>query len=227
MTAIQVAEIMSLFSPARWASSNLNKDTFHHPCLKVPLFRLPFAEMNMLFFSPAGFKENWSLETLEPPAQSADLVLSLFSFFLSLLSPPPCVLSSSLPPSAPICYPSSPSPQASLSSISLSLSLSVSLYLSLSLSLCLSVSLSLSPSLCFSVSLSLSPSLCFSVSFCLPVSFLSTPLYRKKGTLILTSLLDDLLSLSLSFSLFVSLSLFSLSLSLSSFSLCIAASRPP
>ena len=39
--------------------------------------------------------------TLEPPAQSADIVLSLFSFFLSSLSPL-CVLSSSLPPSAPI-----------------------------------------------------------------------------------------------------------------------------
>ena len=38
--------------------------------------------------------------TLEPPAQSADIVLSLFSFFLSPLSPW-CVLSSSLPPSAP------------------------------------------------------------------------------------------------------------------------------
>ena len=38
--------------------------------------------------------------TLEPPAQSADIVLSVCSFFLSPLSPW-CVLSSSLPPSAP------------------------------------------------------------------------------------------------------------------------------
>ena len=39
--------------------------------------------------------------TLEPPAQSADIVLSLFSFFLSSLSLL-CVVSSSLPLSAPI-----------------------------------------------------------------------------------------------------------------------------
>ena len=45
------------------------------------------------------------IHTLEPPAQSADIVLSLFSFFLSPLSPW-CVLSSSLPPSAP--YPPHP-----------------------------------------------------------------------------------------------------------------------
>ena len=47
-----------------------------------------------------GSKISFKRKTLEPPAQSADIVLSLFSFFLSPLSPW-CVLSSSLPPSAP------------------------------------------------------------------------------------------------------------------------------
>ena len=67
--------------------------------------------------------------TLEPPAQSADIVLSLFSFFLSLLSPPQCVPSSSLPPFAP--HPPHPprplSPQSPSLSLSLSLSLSFSI----------------------------------------------------------------------------------------------------
>ena len=65
---------------------------------------------------------------LEPPAQSADIVLSLFSFFFSLLSPPPCVSSSSLPPFPHPAHPPNPlSPQAPSLSLYLSLPLSVSL----------------------------------------------------------------------------------------------------
>ena len=51
-------------------------------------------------FDQLPHQRKFSWKTLEPPAQSADIVLSLF-FFLSCLSPL-CVLSSSLPPSAPI-----------------------------------------------------------------------------------------------------------------------------
>ena len=82
-----------------------------------------------------------SPHTLEPPAQCADIVLSLFSFFLSLVSPPPCVLSSSLPPSAP--HPPHPPKPLSPHSPSLCLSLSLSLSDSGSVSVSLSLSLSL------------------------------------------------------------------------------------
>ena len=81
--------------------------------------------------------------TLEPPAQSADIVVSFFSFF-----PLPCL------PRA-FCRP---------------------------LSLPLLPILPIPPSLSLlNLPLSLSRCLCFSVSFCLPVSFLSTPLYRKRA----------------------------------------------
>ena len=117
------------------------------------------------------------VETLEPPAQSADIVLSLFFFFLSALSPS-CVLSSSLPPFAPH-PPHPPKPLSPQSPLSVSLSpscprpstekgypnsnlstVSLSCHFSLSLSLCLSVSLFLS--LC--LSLSRRRSLCLSLS---------------------------------------------------------------
>ena len=99
---------------------------------------------------PFQFQARWvhSLGILEPPAQSADIVLSLFSFFHSPLSPPPRVLSSSLPPSAPH-PPHPPKPLSPLSPQSPCLCLSLSLYLSLSLSLSPvspSLSVSLSPS---------------------------------------------------------------------------------
>ena len=85
--------------------------------------------------------------TLEPPAQFANMVLSLFSFFLSL-----AVCSVVLSPS--LCSLSSTSPQASL----LNLPLSVCLYLSLSLSAlqrhvplsCLDVGTALSAYYCLS-----------------------------------------------------------------------------
>ena len=71
------------------------------------------------------------LKTLEPPAQSADIVLSLFSFFLSPLSSS-CVLPSSVPPFAPHFShpPKPPSPQSPYLCLSLSLSLSPSLSVS-------------------------------------------------------------------------------------------------
>ena len=83
--------------------------------------RLSAKNDELLGFSPRTLIFCWVLKkvkgmrrsvyTLQPPAQSADIVLPLFSFFLSPLSFS-CVLSSSVPPSAP--HPPH-SPQASLS----------------------------------------------------------------------------------------------------------------